>query len=147
MKRSGGVAVNVLPDCRQIVTEWGSLAIFIDLLIGLFGGAVFDHVGVPKNCPLVLMGRFPSLMGRFPTLMGRFPECLNGPFSLLLLGKQPIKKRGVKRFLIFARNACQMCIKHFVCVCFFFSLALRLLNRLNAIGAKSLHAQRLLLGS
>ena len=55
----------------------------IDLLMGLFRGAVFDHVGVPENCPLALMGRFPSLMGRFPTLMGRFPECLNGPLSLL----------------------------------------------------------------
>ena len=55
----------------------------IDLLMGLFRGAVFHHGGVPENCPLALMGRFPSLMGRFLTLMGRFPECLNGPFSLL----------------------------------------------------------------
>ena len=54
----------------------------IDLLMGLFRGAVFRHSGVPENSPLSLMGRFPSLMGRFPTLMGRFPECLNGPFSL-----------------------------------------------------------------
>ena len=55
----------------------------IDLLTGLFRGAVFHHGGVPENCPLALVGRFPSLMGRFPTLMGRFPECLNGPFSFL----------------------------------------------------------------
>ena len=60
-----------------------NLAMFIDLLMGLFREAVFDHGGVPENCPLVLMGRFPSLMGRLPSLMGRFPECLNGPFSLL----------------------------------------------------------------
>ena len=69
--------------------------------MGPFRGAVFHHGGVPENCPLALMGRFPSLMGRFPPLMGRFPECLNGPFSLLKSsGKQPIKKRGIKRFLI-----------------------------------------------
>ena len=55
----------------------------IDLLMGLFRGAVFHHEEGTENCPLVLMGRFPSFMGRFPTLMGRFPECLNGPFSLL----------------------------------------------------------------
>ena len=72
----------------------------IDLLMGLFRGAVFHHGGVPENSPLTLMGRFPSLMGRFPTLMGRFPECLNGPFpSRKSPGKQPIKKRGIKRFL------------------------------------------------
>ena len=72
----------------------------IDLLMGLFRGAVFRHSRVPENSPLSLMGRFPCLMGRFPTLMGRFPECLNGPFSLSKIPwKQPIKKRGVKRFL------------------------------------------------
>ena len=70
-------------------------------LNGLFRGAVFRHSGVPENSPLSLMGRFASLMGRFATLMGRFPECLNGPFFPLEnpLEKQPIKKRGVKRFL------------------------------------------------
>ena len=51
--------------------------------MGLFRGAVFRHGGVPENCPLALMGRFPSLMGCFLTLMGRFPECLNGLLSLL----------------------------------------------------------------
>ena len=56
-----------------------------------------------------IMGRFPSLMGRFPTLMGHFPKFLNGPFSLLRIpGKQPIKKRGVKRFLT-GHNASQAC--------------------------------------
>ena len=59
------------------------VTIIIDLLMGLFRGAAFHHAGVPANCSLVLMGRFPSLMGHFPTSMGRFPECLNGPFSLL----------------------------------------------------------------
>ena len=57
--------------------------ILIDLLMGLFRGAVFDHGEVQENCPLALMRRFPSLMGRFHSLMGRYPECLNGPFSLL----------------------------------------------------------------
>ena len=46
----------------------------------LFRGAI-HHGGMPENCPLVLMGSFPSLMGRFLTLVGRFPECLHGPFS------------------------------------------------------------------
>ena len=57
--------------------------VVIDLLMGLFRGAVFHHGGVPENCPKALMGRFPSLMGRLPTLMGLFPACLDGQFSLL----------------------------------------------------------------
>ena len=40
---------------------------FIDLLMGLFRGAVFHRGGVPKNCALAFMGRFPFLMGRFPS--------------------------------------------------------------------------------
>ena len=65
----------------------------MDLLKGLFRGAVFHHGGVPENSPLALMVRFPSLMGRSPNaLMGRFASW-NFP------GKQPIKKRGVKRLL------------------------------------------------
>ena len=70
-----------------------SLQNFIDLLMGLFRGAVFRHVGgtlkqpikEPTETPtstLALMGRFPSLMGRFPTLMGRFPDfVLRGRFT------------------------------------------------------------------
>ena len=61
------------------------LGIIIDLLMGLFRGAVFRHGGgalkqpikQPTETPtstLALMGRFPSLMGRFPTLMGRFTD-------------------------------------------------------------------------
>ena len=60
--------------------SWPSL---IDLLKGLFRGAVFRHGGgalkqpikEPTETPtstLALMGRFPLLMGRLPTLMGRF---------------------------------------------------------------------------
>ena len=91
VKRSCGCRLLLLLCCAPFV---------MDLLMGLFRGAFFDHSGVPENCPLALMGRFPSLMGRFPTLMGRFPECLNGPFSLLKIpGKQPIKKRGISRIL------------------------------------------------
>ena len=68
---------------------------FIDLLMGLFRGAVFRHgwgalkqpIKQPTETPtstLALMGRFPSLMGRFPTLMGRFTDfVLRGPFYLL----------------------------------------------------------------
>ena len=68
----------------------------MDLLLGLFRGAVFHYGGVPQNCPLALMGRFSSSMGCFSTLMGRFPECLTGPFSLLKSpGKQPPIRKGV----------------------------------------------------
>ena len=42
--------------------------------MGLFGGTVFDHGGVPENCPLALMGRFQSLMSRLPSLMGQLPR-------------------------------------------------------------------------
>ena len=83
------------------------------LSLGLFRGAVFRHgegalkqpIKQPTETPtstLALMGRLPSLMGRFPTLMGRFTDfVLRGRFaSWKSTGKQPIKKRGVKRFLI-----------------------------------------------
>ena len=82
--------------------------------MGLFRGAVFRHGGGARKQPIkqpvemptstmALMGRFPSLMGRFPTLMGRFPDfALMGRFpSRKFPGKQPIKKRGIKRFWIF----------------------------------------------
>ena len=64
----------------------------IDLLMGLFRGAVFRHGGGALKQPikqpietptstLALIGRFPSLMGRFPTLMGRFTDfVLRGRF-------------------------------------------------------------------
>ena len=84
----------------------------IDLLMGLFGGAVFRHgwgagkqpIKQPTEMPtstMALMGRFPSLMGRFLTLMGHFTDfVLRGRFtSRKSTGKQPIKKRGIKRFL------------------------------------------------
>ena len=90
----------------------GSPEHFIDLLMGLFRGAVFRHGGgalkqpikEPTETPtstLALMGRFPSLMGRFPALMGRFTDfVLRGRFtSWKSTGKQPIKKRGIKRLL------------------------------------------------
>ena len=59
-------------------------SIVMDLLMGLFRGAVFHHGWVARKQPIkqptemptstmALMGRFPSLMGRFPTLMGRSP--------------------------------------------------------------------------
>ena len=80
--------------------------------MGLFRGAVFRHGGgalkqpikQPTEMPtstMALMGRFPSSMGRFLSLMGRFPDfVLRGRFtSSKSTGKQPIKKRGIKRFL------------------------------------------------
>ena len=67
-------------------------------------GALKQPIKQPTETPtstLALMGRFPSLMGRFPTLMGRFTDfVLRGRFtSRKSTGKQPIKKRGIKRFL------------------------------------------------
>ena len=65
----------------------------IDLLMGLFRGAVFHHDGGARKQPMkqptemptstmALVGRFPSLMGRFPTLIGRFPDfVLRGRFA------------------------------------------------------------------
>ena len=80
--------------------------------MGLFSGAVFSHGGGASKQPIkqptemptstmTLMGRFPSSMGRFPTLMGRFSDFVpRGRFaSCKSTGKQPIKKRGIKRFL------------------------------------------------
>ena len=80
--------------------------------MGLFRGAVFRHGGGARKQPikdptetptrtLALMGRFLSLMGRFPSLMGRFTDfVLRGRFtSWKSTGKQPINKRGIKRFL------------------------------------------------
>ena len=93
--------------------------------MGLFRGAVFCHGGRARKQPIkqltemptstmALMGRFHSLMGRFPTLMGHFPDfALRGRFtSWKFTGKQPIKKRGVKRFLIFcvAGEKSQRCL-------------------------------------
>ena len=62
-----------------------TVTMFIDLLMGLFRGAVFRHGGGalkqpikdPTETPtstLALMGRFPSLVSRFPTLMGVSPN-------------------------------------------------------------------------
>ena len=89
--------------------------------MGLFSGAVFRHGGGARKQPIeqptemptstmALMGRFPSLMGRFATLMGRFTDCvLRGRFtSLKAPGKQPIKKRGIKRSSTGFRSARQV---------------------------------------
>ena len=46
-------------------------AFVIDLLMGLFRGAVFHH---GENSPAVSMACLLSLMGRFPSLMGRLPR-------------------------------------------------------------------------
>ena len=87
---------------------------FIDLLMGLFRGAVFRHGGgarkqrikQPLELPtstMALMGRFPSLMGRFPTLMGRFPDFVPWAVLSLEIGKfcmglvQPFRRRREKR--------------------------------------------------
>ena len=71
----------------------------IDLLLGLFRGAVFHCGGLPKNSPLKisLTWLFPFLNDHFPPLMGHFPEYLDGPFpSQKSPAKQRIKKRPIK---------------------------------------------------
>ena len=103
--------IRVTRECRSPRLRSPALKI-IDLLMGLFRGAVFRHGGgalkqpikKPTETPtstLALMGRFPSWMGRFPTLMGRLTDfVLRGRFaSWKSTGEQPIKKRGIKRFL------------------------------------------------
>ena len=78
----------------------------IDLLMGLFRGAVFRRgrgarkqpMKQPTEMPtstMARMGRFPSLMGRFPSSMGVSPISSKG--AVLPLdnpGKQLIKKRA-----------------------------------------------------
>ena len=98
-------------DSRHLTSEQRrNFTSLIDLLMGLFRGAVFCHGGGARKQPIkqptkmptstmVLMGRFPSLMGRFPTLMGRFPDVVLTGHSTSCTGKQPIKKRGIKSFL------------------------------------------------
>ena len=86
--------------------------------MGLCTGAVFCPGGGARKQPIkqptemptstmALMGRFPSLMGRFLTLMGRFPDfVLRGRFtSWKSIGKQPVKKRGIRRILRFSNFA------------------------------------------
>ena len=65
--------------------------------MGLFRGPVFDHGGVPKNCPLALMGRFPSLMGRFPILMGRFPKIPQMPQWAVFPLEKSIEKSPLRK--------------------------------------------------
>ena len=80
--------------------------------MGLFRGAVFLQGGgagkqpikKPTDMPtstMAFMGRFPCLMG-FSSLNGAFPRFRPTGAVLPLenpLRKQPIKKRGIKRFL------------------------------------------------
>ena len=77
---------------REFSAEDISCIAFIDLLMGLFRGAVFRHAGgvrkqhikQPTDMPtstMALMGRFPSLVGRFH-LNGACPRFhLKGPFT------------------------------------------------------------------
>ena len=98
--RGGAQGVHISFFVRSLSCAITGFPWVIDLLMGLFRGAVFHGGGVPENSPLALTGLSPSLMGRFLTLMGRFfPEYLNGLFSLSKIPwKQPIKKRPMKRF-------------------------------------------------
>ena len=69
------------------------------------GGARKQPIKQPTEMPtstMALKGRFPSLMGCFLTLMGRFADfVLRCRFaSWKSIGKQPSKKRGIKRLLI-----------------------------------------------
>ena len=117
------------PKNRQIHDKLGAHMgfIIIDLLKGLFRGAVFRQGGGARKQPIkqstemptstmTLLGRFPCLMGRFWALMGRFPDLiLRGRFtSSKSNGKQPVKKRGIKRFLKKgSEKRSETCPKHF----------------------------------
>ena len=77
-----------------ILTSVHCCSCCVDLLMGLFRGAVFRHGG---GLPISVDGPFPLLNGPFSDLNGPIPECLNGPFSLLkILWKQPIKKGALR---------------------------------------------------
>ena len=77
---------------RQNIAKMG--VYFIDLLMGLFKGAVFDHGRLPENSPLALMGRFPSLMGLFSDLNGQFPRmpC----WAVFPLENSPLRKGALR---------------------------------------------------
>ena len=93
--KNRGLNLNMmeLKNTKFSCADFFGVVFFIDLLMGLFRGAVFRHGGgalkqpikQPTETPtstLALMGRFPSLMGRFPTLMGRFTDfVLRGRFT------------------------------------------------------------------
>ena len=67
-------------------------------------GAIKQKAETPTSTT-AFMGHFSSLIGFFfPTYICCVPEFrLNGPFSLLEIPcKKVVKKRGTKRFLIFA---------------------------------------------
>ena len=87
----------------------GSASKLIDLLMGLFRGAVFRHGGGARKQPIkqptemptstmALMGRFPSLMGRFPTLMGRFTDLVpRGRFTFEIpLENSPLREGALR---------------------------------------------------
>ena len=57
-----------------VVTGKSREALLIDLLMGLFRGAVFHPGGVPENYQLALMARFPILNGPFSGLNGPPPR-------------------------------------------------------------------------
>ena len=81
----------------------------IDLLMGLFRGAVLGHDGgarkqrikQPTEMPtstMALMGRFPSLMGPFSDLNGAFPKFRpKGPFCLSQTKKNSSSHRAILR--------------------------------------------------
>ena len=57
----------------MFISSFSWFPVFIDLLMGVFRGAVFHHGGVPENSPLAL-GAFPVLNGPFSDLNGPFPR-------------------------------------------------------------------------
>ena len=105
-----------LPTKNAIAKGVVFLTDFIDLLMGLFRGAVFRHGGGDRKQPIkqptemptstmALMGRFSSLMGRFPTLMGRFTDFVRRVSTP--------KKRGgsVAEIKVLTLVLCQSCFR------------------------------------
>ena len=79
----GGGGINITGGTRHLC---GKRQEIIDLLMGLFRGAVFRHGWGGRKQPIKQPTDMPTstmvLMGRFPTLMGRFTNfILRGHFT------------------------------------------------------------------
>ena len=73
MRRNhANVAIFIFSHYRPEIVAFSGTLLIIDLLMGLFSGAVFQHGGVPRKQPINLDGPFPVLNGPFSDLDGPF---------------------------------------------------------------------------
>ena len=94
-------------DCEQKIGT--SFVYLIDLFMGLFRGAVFDHGGVPKKRPISLNGAFCPLNGPFSDLNGplpRVPEWAVFPLQNPL-ENNPLRKGASRGFWLVSVLPCR----------------------------------------